>query len=683
MGIKKFSAAIILVVFVFIGCLISYHKAPFAFGSGDHTLFHAFGHWIANGEVFTRDFIHFRTPGPYYYYGLMQYIFGQTFLVTSTSLLMESHVFQMIAGYILTLVFSRSILGKASLSLAAAVGIFFLVAPPIYQLRTALPAASLAMYILSKTTEAPLMRSFQIFSSGSLLGLSFWFGQELFIFLSISIFVGEFSAENSISLKDKILRILSIGGSSLLVIIAGVIYFYLKGVDIGEFFYNTLYYAFLIQPKGMDMPFPALDKSSLIYYIWIAYFVISIVIFSLSKKLYTPTGIVFTAYASLRLISMFGRVDVLHLLFSISEVVIMGVVALRLIPSSFKNITKGTITNTVIIFIITVIILYFAVNGRSSTLLILPFFLLAMSYINKKNNLNDVNSGRFNPLFSITGLCIAILSLYPLSTNAIKFSYNVLFIKPHNTFLGVQLPGPTRKEFQEIKDIIDTQKPKNIFSYPIRAEYYALTNSHATRFIEFAMQTTPDDINGAIEDLKRSKPEIVIQDLDQTTNLSPILSKISNYISLNYTPIKIIQGVNNLEIYKLKPVPDGKIRLFDNVYILNLDHTYTTAGLRTESNGNIVPVIASNKGESRFEISTGVRAVYVQIYPEPNGAKVGIVKIRKGQHSYRRDVSLADGRVKIDLASGNEKSEILLSSGEKDKSVLWLNPEVEVVDNSK
>lgn len=680
MVIKKVSTVIVLAVFIIIGCLISHYKAPYAFGSGDHTLFHAFGHWIANGEVFTRDFIHFRTPGPYYYYGIMQYIFGQTFLVTSTSLLMESHVFQMIASFILTLIFSRSILGKASLSMAIAVGIFFLIAPPIYQLRTALPAAALAMYILSMSTDQPFKKNIHTFLSGLLLGLSFWFGQELFIFLSISIFVAEFSAGNHLALKDKFSRIILLGASSLLVIIAGIAYFYIKGVNIKEFLYNTLYYAFLIQPKGMDVPFPYLDLSSLIYYIWIAYFVVAMLIFSISKKLFTPTGVAFTAYASLRLISMFGRADVLHLLFAISELVIMGIIALRLLPSCIKNISKRDILNTIVLFIVSVIVLHFAINGRSSILLVMPFVLLAMSHISKYGNVNNTFKVTLNPFFSAAGLCIAIVSLYPLSTNAIKLTYNVFFIEPHNTFLGVQLPEATRKEFVEIRKIIEDEKPKNIFSYPIRAEYYALTNNHATRFIEFAMQTTPDDINGAINDLEKSKPDLVIQDLDQTINLSPILSKLSNYISMHYTPIKIIQGVNNLEVYKIKKVPDGRIRLFDNVYIYNPDHTHTTAGLRTQQDGATVPVIATNKGDSRFEISGDARTVYLQIYPEPNCAETGKVTITKGTNSYTKNISLADGRVRIDLADGNDQTEMLLSSGEEGKSILWLNPEVELED---
>lgn len=68
--------AALLLLPVVCGLCISVAKAPLAFGSGDHFLFHAFGHWISHGEVFTKDFIHFRTPGPYYYYALMQLILG-------------------------------------------------------------------------------------------------------------------------------------------------------------------------------------------------------------------------------------------------------------------------------------------------------------------------------------------------------------------------------------------------------------------------------------------------------------------------------------------------------------------------------------------------------------------------------------------------------------------------------
>lgn len=679
---KKIITFSILLIFTLLGCMISYHKAPYAFGSGDHFLFHAFGHWIANGEVFTRDFIHFRTPGPYYYYGIMQYIFGETFLTTSTSLLMESHVFQMIAGFILAMALTKNIIGKSSLFIASATALFFLAAPPIYQLRTALPAAALALYLLSystlndavqKKTENP-----QLIISGLLLGITFWFGQELFIFLSISIFAGEFSAGNKLSIQNRIKRIVKIGITALLVIIAGIAYLYFKGVNIHEFLYNTLYYAFFIQPSGMDVPFPSLDKSSIIYYVWIAFFVASFIILGLSRKLFTPTGIVFSAYVALRLISMFGRADVLHLLFSISELVIMGIISLRLLPACLKNIDVKTVINTSLITAITITCLCFAIKGKSSSLLVLPFALLVISYFNKANDTLFMKKEGVNALFALAGLGIALLSLYPLSISTIKLSYYSFFIKPKNEFLGVQLPADTQKQFMQVKNIIESEKPDSIFSYPIRAEYYALTKEHGTRFIEFAMQTTPDDVKNAISDLEKNKPQLVIQDLDQTINLSPILNRISNFIAMNYTPITIIKGVNNLEIYKLKESSDNTIRLFDNIYTYNEDHSHTTGGLRTTEDGNVMPVIATNIGRSRFLIDDSVRSVIVQIYPEPNASESGIVEIRKGDESVRKVIKLSDGRVKINLSEVNGKSEILLSSGEAGKSVLWLNPQAEL-----
>lgn len=678
---KKIITFSILLIFTILGCMISYHKAPYAFGSGDHNLFHAFGHWIANGEVFTKDFIHFRTPGPYYYYGIMQYIFGETFLTTSTSLLMESHVFQMVASFALALALTKNFFGKSSLFIATATALFFLAAPPIYQLRTALPAAALALYLLSYSNlsdDNKDSKNPQLIISGLLLGISFWFGQELFIFLSISIFAGEFSSGNKFSFKNKIIRILKLGLAALFVIIAGIVYLYLKGVNIHEFLYNTLYYAFFIQPSGMDVPFPSFDKSSLIYYVWIAFFIVSFIILGLSQKLFTPTGVAFSAYASLRLISMFGRADLLHLLFSISELLIMGIVSLRLLRTCFKNINLKTLISTFIISAITIISLYFAIHGKSSALLVMPLALLAVSYLNNTTDELLIEKEGSNAVYAVTGLGIALLALYPMSISTIKLSYYSFFIKPKSEFLGVQLPPDTQKQFLQVKGIIDSQKPESIFSYPIRAEYYALTKKHGTRFIEFAMQTTPDDINNAISDLKENKPQLVIQDLDQTINLSPILNKLSNFIAMNYTPITTIQGVNNLEIYKLKESSGNKIRLFDNIYTYNDDHTHTTGGLRTTENGNITPVIATNTGNSRFIFDENVQSVIIQIYPEPNASASGIIEVIKGTHSVKQVVKLSDGRVKIDLPEGNEKAEILLSSGEMGKSVLWLNPQAEL-----
>lgn len=265
-----------------------------------------------------------------------------------------------------------------------------------------------------------------------------------------------------------------------------------------------------------------------------------------------------------------------------------------------------------------------------------------------------------------------------MSTNAIKFSYNTFLITPKDTFLGVQLSKPTLKEFRDVENIINVENPEIIFSYPIRAEYYALTNKHATRFIEFAMQTTPDDVTGAINDLKIKRPEIVIQDLEQTANLSPILFRLSNFISMNYTPIKILDSNNKLEIYKLKKESPNFIRLFDNVYTYNPDHTYTTAGLRTLDNGSIVPVIASNVGESRFIINESAKSVTLQIYPEPNTSSVGIVTIKRGQNLLTREINIKEGEVRVNVPDGIGKTEILLKSNQSGVPVLWLNPRVEL-----
>ena len=308
----------------------------------------------------------------------------------------------------------------------------------------------------------------------------------------------------------------------------------------------------------------------------------------------------------------------------------------------------------------------------------MPLALLAVSYLNNTTDELLIEKEGSNAVYAVTGLGIALLALYPMSISTIKLSYYSFFIKPKSEFLGVQLPPDTQKQFLQVKGIIDSQKPESIFSYPIRAEYYALTKKHGTRFIEFAMQTTPDDINNAISDLKENKPQLVIQDLDQTINLSPILNKLSNFIAMNYTPITTIQGVNNLEIYKLKESSGNKIRLFDNIYTYNDDHTHTTGGLRTTENGNITPVIATNTGNSRFIFDENVQSVIIQIYPEPNASASGIIEVIKGTHSVKQVVKLSDGRVKIDLPEGNEKAEILLSSGEMGKSVLWLNPQAEL-----
>jgi hypothetical protein len=681
-GLSVWKAALSLLLLMVAGIWVSLLKAPFAFGSGDHMLFHSFGHWIANGEVFTKDFVHFRTPGPYYYYGLMQILLGQTFHTTSLSLLLEAHLFQVIASFTLTLALTRVIGGKASIWIASMVGLFFVIAPPIYQLRTAIPALSLALYITSLLHDNVKNKANgALIASGILLGFSFWFGQELFLFLSFAIFIAEISFKNPLLIKKKISRLVIIAISTLIPIAIGLAYLYINGVNLQQFLYNTLYYAFFIQPKGMDVPFPALNMASIIYYVWIAVYCIAMFIFTARRVIYSPASIVLFSYAAMRMISMFGRVDVLHLMFSISElVVLIALSTMILFDCSLKtraiDLFKGLVSVTAC-----AIVFYIAIEGKSSIFLIIPLLLLLLSYVESKSRGQQVkvegNAGKF--VFFISGASALIFSLvliYPLSLNAIKFTYYLNFVTPHPNAMGVTLPAAEAEEFENVKKIIANYKADSIFSYPIRADFYALAPKHGTRFIEFAPQTTQNDVSQAIADLGINKPDLVFQDLDQDAYLSPILNRLSNYIYSNYEPVEIIQGYSKLQVFKRREQPTQAMRLYDNVYTFNPDHTHVTGGLRTLTSGKDTPVVAINQGWGTFKFPKAEGYVALTVYPEPGASQTGSVMLIKNGQTESQTISLTDGTVYVQIPPGTGELEIKLKSAEEGKSVLWQNPQV-------
>lgn len=660
------------------GIIISIYKAPFATGKGDHMLFHAFGHWIANGEVFTRDFIHFRTPGPYYYYGIMQYFFGQTFKTTSLALLLEAHFFQVIAGYFLTLAATKNLIYKNSVIMAFFVGLFFILAPPIYQLRTAMPALALALYIRSFEEEIkPLAKIINTFFSGIFLGISFWFGQELFVFLSLALLCSELSTIKYGSYKKTCKKLSIIALAAILPVISGMLYFFIKGVDIHDLLYNIFYYAFIIQPKGMDTPFPAFSLQNIIYYGWIAAFCVAAFTFTLKKIIFKPASIALFSYTAMRMISMFGRADILHLLFSISEIVILISLTILVLVNRNKDV-KNDYFNAIIIVLFFILIFTIAAHGKASILIASPFFLLILSLF--KNN--GVQRKRENPSIAaqsfsgIATLFLVILMTYPSSYNNIRATGYFFSKQTKNTILGAEATIPRKVEFDKVSEIIDKANVDGIFSYPIRAEFYALTKKHSTRFIEFAPQTTDKDIQGAILDLQKNRPQLVIQDMDQVATLAPILADLSNFIFSNYQEVKILSGDSNLQILKKRPLPLNAFRLFDNAYKYNLNHTNVTVGLRETSNGVIVPVIASNKGSAKFQLTNAQGKIYFKIYPEPNSAQNGTITLVRDGKTFSKVVSIEDGNIEIPIPLGTGNLEVNLKSNDPAKSILWQNPVV-------
>lgn len=680
-------ALCLLIILAVLGAAVSAAKAPFAFGAaGDHALFHAFGHWIASGDVFIRDFIHFRTPGPYYYYGLVQTILGQTYFATSFALLSEAHIGQALASFFLALAASRVFWGRASLLLAFLTGLMFVAFPPIYQFRTAVPALTLAVYLftLYKRDKTQLEQPSALFGTGCLLGLTYWFGQEIFVFLALAITVAEFSAFNVKSAKLLAQRAMWLALGSLLLILPGIIYFAFAGVDLGEYFYITLYYAFFIQPKGMDTPFPPLALANLVFYLWLGVYVASAAIFALRGKLFTPAAIVFFSYVGLRLISMLGRADVLHLLFSISELFILMPIAV-LVLWRRENVVNHVVPAIAVLVIFTAV-LWVGIHGKSSILLLIPFVLLGLSYLQKKRNTEDLTTGgrytsnphsNFTSMASLLGAALVIIFTYPFSFDSPSASFHAFKRNADDTLLGVQVAGARKAEQEAVQKIIADRNVTSILSYPVRAEFYSFAPHHGTRYVEFAPQTTAADVKDAIADMKKNAPGLIVKDLDQASSLSPILHELSNYISSAYVPLTILQINTHLEILIPRDQYQSTARFFDNAYTFNQDRTQVTAGMRTYSDGHTTVVVAINREIGTFKFTMpSAEFVEARIYPEPGAASTGVVEIIRDEESVEQTISVRDGLTKISIPQGDGPITIRLRSGEPGKAVLWDDPKI-------
>lgn len=678
---------LLLSIIVALGISASFVKAPFAFGAaGDHALFHAFGHWIASGDVFIRDFIHFRTPGPYYYYALVQSVLGHTYFATSFALLFEAHVGQAVASFFLALAASRVFWGRASLLLAFVVGLLVVALPAIYQFRTAIPALALALYLFSlfKGDKEYSDKPAALFGTGCLLGLTYWFGQEIFVFLALSIGVAELSIYERKKTKSVAMRALFLVLGVAVVIAPGLLYFASVGVNLKEYFYITFYYAFFVQPKGMDIPFPTLSVQNSIFYFWLAIYVLGASLFALRGKLFTPAGIVFFSYIGLRLISMLGRADTLHLLFAISELFILLPIGVLLYWQKRKE--EQRYSSAIIVLVTLSVIITFGVNGKSSALLLIPFVLLVISvYQNRKYVLSTESLLKYPAtgysgymgMASVLGGALVVIFTYPFSFDSPNATLHAFSQVAQNKLLGVQVPIARKDELEAIRDIIQQHKASSIFSYPVRAEFYSFASKHGTRYVEFAPQTTESDVDAAIRDLKKNKPEIVIKDLDQAASLSPILHNLSDYISSAYKPITILEINSKIEILVPRDIPQSISRFFDNAYTYNLDRTQVTAGLRSYGEGRSVLVLAINRGVGGFIFnSPSAEYVEIKVYPEPGAATTGQVEVSRGEAVTRRVVSVLDGTVRVPVPVGSGEVRVQLQSAEPGKAVLWEDPKL-------
>ena len=670
-----------LAALVILGGLLAWHKSAFTFGLGDQALFHAFGRWILDGEVYIRDFIHFRTPGPYYFYAALQGLLGSEFRTTSFALVLEAQVAQTAAGFLLGWAATRAVWGRGSLAVAAVCGVAFLVLPPIFQLRTALPAVALAAYLLALTAATPVLERRWLMAVGALLGLGYWFGQELFVFLSWTLFCVEVGVR-----RDRpaaiVTRLLILAASGLAIILVPLALLAAAGMNVGDYLYYTFIYAFFIQPTGMDLPFPPLSWQTLVFYVVFVQLAAAAAIFALAGRLGQPVVVALLAFASIRMISALGRSDVLHLVFSVSEAVVvlpLMLLVLREVRLSGRwRLAVAAGGGLALVFAVGVLM-------SSKALLLAPVVLALL--------------GRFGPwligampatastpvtpprpmgalVAAVVSLILVLVAFHPYPERTIRFGVSAMRTAPVDPLQGVQLQPLVRTELAGIAGHVARLNADSLFSFPIRPDLHALAPHHPTRLTFFEPQTTAAEYAAVFAELQAAPPPLAVQDLVQTAALSPFVYPLADFIGSHYAVTASVRGASVLEVLTPRPRPVAQRRLFDRLYLGNpeRDPVIGFAFAASAVDGPEEPVLHVRRA-ARFPFEPGPeRALVLGLEADAAGAAAARLTLSRDGITAEHWLDAGTGPLILPLPDGTGPLEVVLYPGDDGRPGLWRNP---------
>lgn len=502
-----------------------------SFDLGDGSTFFQFAHNLAHGEVIYRDFIHFRTPGSYFLQSLSIRLFGDNASSVTFALQLEAHtlyIFVFGLALAIFLRFKRVLLGVAVLTGAALL-------PGYLQLRTALAFLAVVLYIQARRSGR--YRSIWLVISGIVAGLAFTFGQEAAVMAGATIMAAELCAmrRNTWKLGIKNLSLVAIGG---LVGLLPLLSYVLLMSSVQNFLYYTLYYAFVLQPRGMNVPYPVLSYENILYYIVPSILILCFYVFYSAKEIGVSTAIIF-AFAIARLATLFGRSDIGHLIFVLPEIILLVFLALTTVNKARFN--KTTLYRFLPYGAGLAFSLYMAMTF-GSTWVVLGAVVILVAFTLRR----PVMSGRITQwstiVLAVLSAMTAVLGylLYPEYYVAVRS-----LSKQEVTAQSIGGVNVNKKVFDEVNNVktaVAKYHPTTIFSYPIQPFYYTLAEKHATRFMTFEPQTTEHEQDAAISDLKRTKPEVVVMDPAQAALMSKSLWKINNYITMHYETAEVVKS---------------------------------------------------------------------------------------------------------------------------------------------
>jgi hypothetical protein len=542
------------VLLIFAGALINLVVVLLTYqngiGLGDGSTFYQFARNLAEGEVYYQDFIHFRTPGSYVLYSLFIGIIGDSFANLQMGILFESRVL-----YPVIFILALRVLFRGKYFWAAVASSAFLMVLPEYaQVRTVL--AFLAVAFLTRAlVDKQTINKKLLAVSGIVTAIAFLFGQETgFIAGSLSVVsIALLSKKSQLKIKEVALNYIWYGAGFIIGILPLVGYAIFHG-ELINFLYYTFYYAFILQPQHMDLPFPEFGYKSIVYYLpFVLVLLMTLVLYSLKDFRQKATMGILIGFVTLRLVTLVGRTDVGHLIFVIPELVLLASLAYWMVK--VNSIGSIIVSRNLIIAIVTtgLIFAWIVTGGSSAALILAATVIMALFLLNIRDKVyvKIDKTVTLSVLFSVLTLLLFLLLPQVLSElKGIKISATRVSeqsLKLDGSFVDTE----TYSLLTQVEEAVKKNHPKTLFSYPIQPYFYKFADRHATPFITYEPQTTVQEQEITIEHLKITKPEVVLTDPSQASGLSGSLWLINEYVFNNYEVTEIVH--TNQIIWVMEP----------------------------------------------------------------------------------------------------------------------------------
>jgi hypothetical protein len=512
------------------GLIRAYLTYNIWFNFEDQATFFIFGRNILHGEAIYKNFIHFRTPGFYFLSAAFQALFGARLATEQLLLALESFVIYPLLLYIAAWLITRRRWVAFVLGLMAAL------LPQLLQIRAALTLLAVAAYITAQTATEPKRVHRRLFLSGLLLGLAFIFGQETAL-LAAGV-VGLCELRFNLAEPGRIVRrVRSLVVGATLGLLPLILYVAMFS-SFRNFLYYVFKYALVIQPSGMNTPYPPPFPPWHIFYLPFLILLAAFAAFYLADDL-NAANLPVLMLATLSMVTPLGRADEGHLIFALPEV-------LLLIPLAAASVGKMKLTRRRLLALAVwstgLLCVFWLAIHKLSVAIAMAAVIYALASLRVK--IGHARAGlsftKDAAVLTVTAWLMVMLAfLEPIYIygKLVKAGWQRRHTTPAHVVSGVPIDGTEWQEVNAISQLVKQYHATVLFSYPIQPFYYSLVPKHATRFMTFELETTREEQTEAIADLKKSKPQLVIMDVLQVKGMQKSVGKIDEYIRENYEPV--------------------------------------------------------------------------------------------------------------------------------------------------